>query len=150
MKKLNDCLQVVQECVMFDCHYSTCDDIRVVKDSNNNVTVAIRVDNGDTMSTPSANLTPAEIVLFTETLVKFLESIERGDEFPVNKEVVICPESDNTKFTVSVNHYDCDICFDMYGDRIYLDVFQVQDIINLLNKELKHVHISERVIGGGK
>ncbi|ANH50819.1 hypothetical protein SALINJAH_263 [Bacillus phage SalinJah] len=150
MKNTNDGLQVVQECVMFDCSYSTCDDIRVVKDSNNNVTVAIRVDNGETMSTPSVNLTPAEIVLFKETLVKFLESLERADEFPTNKEVVICPESDNTKFTVSVNHYDCDICFDMYGDRIYLDVFQVQDIINLLNKELKHVHISERKIGGGK
>jgi len=150
MKNTNDGLQVVQECVMFDCNYSTCDDIRVVKDSNNNVTVAIRVDNGNTMSTPSVNLTPAEIVLFKETLVKFLEILDEDKHPYTSNAVVICPESNNTRFTVSLHHKDYEIMFDMYGDSIFLDAFQVQDIINLLNKDLKHVHISERVIGGNK
>ncbi|ADH03326.1 gp180 [Bacillus phage W.Ph.] len=151
MKKQNDGLQVVKEMVMFDCTYSHCDDIRVVKDSNNEVTVAIRVDIGETMSTPSVNLTAVEQALFTETLVKFLDALEREDK-PAQKEsaVVICPESNNTRFTVSLHRKDCEISFDMYGDTVFLDVFQVQDIVDLLKKDLKHVHISERVIGGDK
>jgi len=145
-----DKLQVVSEMVMFECKYGTGDYIRVHKDSKNEVMVSLAVDYGEETQTVSNVLSGAEAELFKETLVLFFESMNAGDKEMSEKEVVICPESDNTKLTIEMNINDLDVMFRSYGHTVILGLWQLEDIISLLDKKLVSVPTTERVIGGGK